>query len=76
MPSSFYTFLEYLLKLDNKEKDLKLDKLVDFLTQDFLHRVPRGKMITPKYLLMGLLFHNMKSQKHVDIVNKLGHSIS
>ena len=76
-PRSVYTFLEYLLKLDNKEKDIKLDTLVDSFAQDFLHGVTRGRMITAKHFLMGLGLHNMTGQKNVvDIVNKLGHSIS
>ena len=69
VPWSVYTFLTYLLKLDNKEKDLKL-KL------DFLHGVTSEKIITAKHFLMTLRVHNKTGQKHVDIVNKLGHSLN
>ena len=36
-PWSVYTFLEYLLKLDSKEKDLRLHALASSFAQDFLH---------------------------------------
>ena len=76
-PSSVYKFLEYLLKLDNKGKDLRLDTLVNSFVQDFLHGVARSKVITPKHVLMGSGLHNMTCQNHVvDVVSKLGHSIS
>ena len=75
--SSVYTSLEYLLKTDNKEKNLRLDTLVNPFAQVFLHAVTRGKIVIPKYFLIRLGLHNMTGQKHVaDIVSKLGHSIS
>ena len=36
-PWSVYTFLEYLLKHDSKEKGLRFDILVNSFVQDFLH---------------------------------------
>ena len=36
-PWSVYTFLEYLLKHDSKEKGLRFDILVNSFAQDFLH---------------------------------------
>ena len=36
-PWSVYTFLDYLLNHDSKEKDLRFDMLVSSFAQDFLH---------------------------------------
>ena len=50
-PRSVYKFLEYLLKLDNKEKYLRLDTLVNFFVQDFLQRIRRWRIITAKNIV-------------------------
>ena len=72
-PWSVYTFLEYLLKHDSKEKGLRFDILVNSFAQDFLHWVTRGKMITTKHFPTGLGLSYVTCQKHVDdIVSKLG----
>ena len=62
------TFLEYLLKLGNKEKDLRLETLADSFAQDFLHGVTKGKMITQKHSLMALGFHNMTGRNMLSIL--------
>ena len=54
-----------------------LSRLVDSFTADFVHAVSKGKVITPKHYLVGLGIHNTTGQKiPVQIMNKLGHSIS
>ena len=69
--------LEYILKLNDKEKDLRPDTLADPFIQDFLHGLTKDKMITPKHFFVriGALQHN-RSKSVVDIVNKLGLSVS
>ena len=81
-PASVELFLSCLL-LDNevsKHKNgntEKLLQLVDSFTADFVHAVSKGKVITPKHYLSRLGIYNMTGQKTlVQIMNKLGHSIS
>ena len=49
MKNDVITHHQNLLKIDNKEKELMLDTLVNFFKQVFLHGVTREKIITPKY---------------------------
>ena len=69
--------LEYILKLNDKEKDLRPDTLVNPFIQDFLHGSTKDKMITPKtfFIRIGALQHN-RSKSVVSIINKLGLTVS
>ena len=79
-PASVELFLSCLLK-DNEVSIARMGTLrlgtVDSFTADFVHAISKGKVITPKHYLVGLGIHNMTGQKTpVQIMNKLGHSIS
>ena len=47
------------------------------LKQDLVHGVTKGKTIMEKHFLIGLGVHNLTGQRNaVEILNKLGHSVS
>ena len=51
--------------------------LIDSYSADLVHGVTRGNVITSKHFLLALGLHNITGQKKVvQIVNRLGHSIS
>ena len=63
-PWCAYTLLEYILKLNDKEKYLRLDKLFNSFIQDFLHGLAKGKMITPKHFFVSIgALQHFKSKK-------------
>lgn len=69
--------LEYILKLNDKEKYLRLDKLFNSFIQDFLHGLAKGKMITPKHFFVSIgALQHFKSKNVADIVEKLSHGVS
>ena len=54
-----------------------LSQLIDSFNADLVNAVSKGKVITPKHYFVELGIHNMTGQKTpVQIMNKLGHSIS
>ena len=71
-PNLLLTFLSNILHVNSTD-----NTLVDSFAQDIIHAVTKGKVTTPKHFLLAMGLHNMTGQKHVvDVVNKLGHSIS
>ena len=55
----------------------KIQGFIDSFSSDLVHGISRGKVMTRKHYLLGLGLHNITGQKKVvQIVNRLGHSIS
>ena len=82
-PASVELFLTYVLKDNDVSKRQKgdntciLSRLIESFTADLVSAVSKGKVTTPKHYLVGLGIHNLTGQRApVEIMNKLGHSIS
>ena len=77
--NSLITFLETLIYLEGHRKSpsLNLARIVNSFAQDITGAVTRGKQIQKKQILLGLGLHSLTgSRKVIDIIHKLGHSIS
>ena len=73
------TFLETLIYPEGHRKSLSpnLARIVSSFAQDITGAVTRGKQIQNKQILLGLGLHSLTgSRKVIDIIHKLGHSIS
>ena len=76
---SFIKFLESLIYLEGHRKSPSpnLARIVNSFAQDITGAVTRGKQIQKKQILLGLGLHSLTgSRKVIDIIHKLGHSIS
>ena len=76
-PTSVILFLNNLLKHSKHTVSSQKKRLVDSYASDFIHGVSNGEVLTPKHFLLGLGLHGMTGQKKpVQIVNRLGHSMT
>lgn len=76
-PESVRSFFETVLKQPGRCQNTNVSRLVDSYSQDLVHGVTKGKTIMEKHFLIGLGVHNLTGQRNVvEILNKLGHSVS
>jgi len=77
-PQSVRIFLQKLLKSPNQRNDNEtVSRLIESLSQDFIHGVTMGRTLTEKHFLMSLVIHNLTGQKNaVELLNKFGHGMS
>ena len=76
-PASITLFLTNLLRLKHDVQTVKVNRLVDSYSTDFIHGVSKGACITKKHFLVALGLHNLTGQKKVaQITHRLVHSIS
>ena len=78
LPPSLALFMTPILKSKNHGVATpRIQGFIDSFSSDLFHGVSKGKVMTPKHYLLGLGLHNITGQKKVvQIVNRLGHSIS
>ena len=77
IPSSLINFLNILLKSTNHPNSEKVSRMVTFFSQDLIHGISRGRVVTLKHFLLGLGLHNITGQKlPIQILANLGHSLN
>ena len=77
LPSRLEVSFETVLKQPGRCQNTNVSRLVDSYSQDLVHGVTKGKTIMEKHFLIGLGVHNLTGQRNVvEILNKLGHSVS
>ena len=77
IPSSLINFLNILLKSTNHPNSEKVSRMVTSFSQDLIHGISRGRVVTLKHFLLGLGLHNITDQKlPIQILANLGHSLN
>ena len=75
IPSSLINFLNILLKSTNHPNSEKVSCMVASFSQDLIHGISRGRVVTLNHYLLGL--HNITGQKlPIQILANLGHSLT
>lgn len=76
IPNTVTGFLEALLKSPAHPNQERVKLLVRSYSNDLIHGVTRGKVMTLKHFLVGLGLHNLTGQKvPIQILSHLGHSV-
>ena len=76
IPKSVTEFFETLLKPQAHTSPEKIKLLVQSYSNDVIHSVTRGRVITLKHFLVGLGIYNLTGQKvPIQILSHLGHSM-
>ena len=69
--------MNILLKSTNHPNSEKVSRMVTSFSQDLIHGISRGRVITLKHFLLGLGLHNITGQKlPIQILANLGHSLN
>ena len=77
IPSSLINFLNILLKSTNHPNSEKVSRMVTSFSQDLIHGISCGRVVTLKHFLLGLGLHNITGQKlPIQILANLGHSLN
>ena len=77
IPSSLINFLNILLKSTNHPNSEQVSRMVTFFSEDLIHGISRGRVVTLKHVLLGLGLHNIIGQKlPIQILANLGHSLN
>ena len=76
IPSLVTNFLDILLKALGHSNSVFTQRLIDSFSQDLVHGVSRGRVITLKHFALGVGMHNITGQKlPIRILYNLGHFI-
>ena len=77
IPSSLINFLSILLKATNHPNSEKVSRMVTSFSQDLIHGISHGSVVTLKHFLLGLGLHNITGQTlPIQILENLGHSLN
>ena len=63
IPSLVTNFLDILLKAPGHSNSVFTQRLIDSFSQDLVHGVSRGRVITLKHFALGVSMHNITGQK-------------
>ena len=78
-PDLLYEFLSHVIfgyDRQNRESSIK-KRRVNSISHDIIYAITGGAVKPAKHLLMGLAFKSMTGSRHIiEILNRLGHSIS
>ena len=76
IPSMGTNFLDILLKAPGHSNSVFTQRLIDSFSQDLVHGVSRGRVITLKHFALGVGMHNITGQKFpARILYSLGYCI-
>ena len=76
IPSSLINFLN-ILKSTNHPNSENVSHMVTSFSQDLIHGISHGRVVTLKHFSLGLGLHNITDQKlPIQILAKLGHSLN
>ena len=76
LPPKLTNFVQMVLKSSNCPRSEKVNCITLSFSQDLVHGITRGRVMTLKRFLLGLGLHNITGQKlPVRIVSNLGHCI-
>ena len=75
--SSLINFLNILLKSTNYPNSEKVSHMLTSFSQDLIHGISRGRVVTLKHFLLSLGLHNITGQKlPIQTSANLGHSLN
>ena len=76
IPSLVINFFDILLKAPGHSNSVFTQRLIDSFSQDLVHGVSRGRVITLRHFALGVGMHNITGQKlPIRILYNLGHCI-